>query len=41
MCLREEAAIYGFDGIPEDVQQVHQRRLVLAKPNEIIGPKID
>ena len=40
-CLTEEASIYGFDGIPEDVQQLHQRKLVLAKPNEIIGPKIN
>lgn len=41
MCLTEEAAIYGFDGIPKEVQPVHQRRLVVAEPNKIIGPKID
>ena len=41
MCLQEEAAINGFDGIPKDVQPVHQRKLVIAEPNKIIGPKID
>ena len=41
MCLQEEAAINGFTGIPKDVQPVHQRKLVIAEPNKIIGPKID
>ena len=40
MCMEEEAAVYGFNGKPKDVQQVHQRKLVIAEPNKIIGPKI-
>ena len=40
-CLTEEASIFGFDGVPEDVQPVHPRRLVLAQPNKPVGPKID
>lgn len=40
-CLIEEAAIYGFNGTPKDVQEVHQRQLIIAEPNKIIGPKID
>ncbi len=40
-CLQEEAAVYGFNGTPKEVQPVHQRKLVIAKPNTIIGPKID
>ena len=41
MCISEEARIYGFDGVPKEIQEVRQRKLVLAKPNEVIGPKID
>lgn len=40
-CLIEEASIYGFDGTPENIQPIHQRKLIIAKPNKIIGPKID
>ena len=40
-CLTEEASIYGFDGTPENIQPIHQRKLIIAKPNKIIGPKID
>lgn len=40
-CLQEEATIYGFTGTPEKIQEVHQRKLVIAKQNSIIGPKID
>ena len=40
-CLTEEASIYGFDGTPKDIQPIHQRKLVIAEPNKIIGPKID
>ena len=40
-CLQEEATIYGFTGTPEKIQEVQQRKLVIAKPNRIIGPKID
>ena len=41
MCLTEEAAIYGFEGTPKDIQPVHQRKLVVADPYKIEGPKID
>ena len=41
MCLQEEASIFGFNGKPKDVQEVHQRKLVIAEPNRVIGPKID
>ena len=40
-CLTEEVSINTFDGTPEYVQPVHQRQLVLGKPNKRIGPKID
>ena len=40
-CLTEEATIYGFDGTPEDIQPVHQRKLIVAEPNRRVGPKID
>ena len=40
-CLSEEAAIYGFNGEPKDIQPIHQRKLVIGKPNKIIGPKIN
>ncbi len=39
-CLTEEAGIYAFDGMPEHVQEVYQRKLVPASPNKIIGPHI-
>ena len=39
--MTEEVGVYAFDGKPEDVQEVHQRKLVIASPNKIIGPKID
>ena len=39
-CLSEEVGIYGFKGTPKDIQPVHQRKLVIAKPNKIIGPEI-
>ena len=41
MCLQEEASIYGFEGKPKDIQPVHQRKLVIAEPNKIVGPHID
>ena len=41
LCLQEKAGVYSFDGTPEDIQPVHQRKLVIAEPNKIIGPKID
>ena len=40
-CLEEAAQVYGFNGTPKEIQKVHQRKLVVAKPNRIIGPKID
>lgn len=40
MCLQETATIYGFNGTPKEIQPVHQRKLVIASPNKIIGPKI-
>ena len=40
-CIKETASIYGFDGKPNDIQQVHQRQLVIGEPNRVIGPKID
>jgi hypothetical protein len=39
-CLSEEVGVYGFNGTPKDIQPVHQRKLVIAKPNTIIGPEI-
>ena len=39
-CLTEEAAIYGFNGTPKDIQPVHQRKLVIGQPNKIVGPEI-
>ena len=40
-CLEEEAAFYGFTEMPREIQPIHQRKLVVRKPFEIIGPKID
>ncbi|MBQ3306727.1 MAG: hypothetical protein IJG68_00880 [Bacilli bacterium] len=40
-CLTEEVGVYGFNGTPKDIQPVHQRKLVIAEPNKIVGPKID
>ena len=39
-CLSEEVGVYSFNGTPNDIQPVHQRKLVVAKPNRIIGPEI-
>ena len=40
-CLTEEASLYTFGDREVDVQPVHPRKLVLAQPNKIVGPKID
>ena len=40
-CLTEEVGVYSFNGVPEEVQPVHQRKLVLAEPAKRVGPKID
>ena len=39
-CLTEEAGIISFDGVPEDVQPVHQRILKIRDANKVVGPNI-
>ena len=39
-CLTEEVPYFG-PTIPDKVQEIKQRKLTPAKPNRIIGPKID
>ena len=39
--MTEEVGIYSFDGKPEDIQPVHQRKLVISDTKKVFGPKID